>query len=248
MVSNAAVVPGMLGVADMPNRPSAANPLAEQVYQKLKTDIFHFRLFPGDRFSENAIAQHYGVSRTPMRDGLFRLQREGYLEVGFRRGWKVAHINFDQLDQLYDLRIVLEVASIERIASIGATHAAVDALKAIWCVAPDERESDPVIMFEMDEDFHRRLVAATGNAEMLRVHNEVTERIRIVRRLDFLKPHRTSATYDEHSTMLTLIERGKVTEATILLRAHVTQSKLEVRKITLSMLAAARDIKLPFVS
>jgi DNA-binding GntR family transcriptional regulator len=168
--------------------------------------------------------------------------------VGFRRGWKVAHINFDQLDQLYDLRIVLEVASIERIASLGATHAAVDALKAIWCVASDERESDPVIMFEMDEDFHRRLVAATGNAEMLRVHNEVTERIRIVRRLDFLKPHRTSATYDEHSTMLTLIERGKVTEATILLRAHITQSKLEVRKITLSMLAAARDIKLPFVS
>ena len=248
MVSNAAVAPGTLGVADVPNRPSAANPLAEQVYQKLKTDIFNFRLFPGDRFSENAIAQHYGVSRTPMRDGLFRLQREGYLEVGFRRGWKVAHINFDQLDQLYDLRIVLEVASIERIASIGATHAAVDALKAIWCVASDERESDPVIMFEMDEDFHRRLVAETGNAEMLRVHNEVTERIRIVRRLDFLKPHRTSATYDEHSTMLTLIERGKVTEATILLRAHITQSKLEVRKITLSMLAAARDIKLPFVS
>src|SRR5580704_13880094 len=248
MVSNAAVAPGTLGVADVPNRPSAANPLAEQVYQKLKTDIFNFRLFPGDRFSENAIAQHYGVSRTPMRDGLFRLQREGYLEVGFRRGWKVAHINFDQLDQLYDLRIVLEVASIERIASLGATHAAVDALKAIWCVASDERESDPVIMFEMDEDFHRRLVAATGNAEMFRVHNEVTERIRIVRRLDFLKPHRTSATYDEHSTMLTLIERGKVTEAIILLRAHITQSKLEVRKITLSMLAAARDIKLPFVS
>ena len=70
--------------------PSAANPLAEQVYQRLKTDIFSFRLFPGDRFSENGIAQYYGVSRTPMRDGLFRLQREGYLEVGFRRGWKVA--------------------------------------------------------------------------------------------------------------------------------------------------------------
>jgi DNA-binding GntR family transcriptional regulator len=100
----------------------------------------------------------------------------------------------------------------------------------------------------MDEAFHRGLVAATGNAQMLRVHDDVTERIRIVRRLDFLKAHRTSATYDEHSTMLNLIDRGKVAEATILLRAHITQSKLEVRKITLSMLAAARDTKLPFVS
>ena len=127
-------------------------------------------------------------------------------------------------------------------------HAAIDALKAIWCVEPESRESDPVKMFGMDENFHRQLVAATGNAEMVRVHNDVTERIRIVRRLDFLKPHRTSATYDEHATMLHLIERNRLTEAIILLRAHITQSKLEVRKITLSMLAAARDSKLPFVS
>jgi DNA-binding GntR family transcriptional regulator len=241
--------PGASGPQGMPAAPAAANPLAEQVYQQLKSDIFSFRLFPGDRFSENGIAQHYGVSRTPMRDGLFRLQREGYLEVGFRRGWKVAPINFDQLDQLYDLRIVLEVAAVERVGAGGElAHAAVEALKAIWCVEPELRESDPVKMFGMDENFHRQLVAATGNAEMLRVHNEVTERIRIVRRLDFLKPHRTSATYDEHSTMLNLIERNRLTEAIILLRAHITQSKLEVRKITLSMLAAARDSKLPFVS
>jgi DNA-binding GntR family transcriptional regulator len=248
MTVNAQEPPGTVEASPAPTVPSAANPLAEQVYQKLKTDIFSFRLLPGDRFSENGIAQHYGVSRTPMRDGLFRLQREGYLEVGFRRGWKVAPIDFEQLDQLYDLRIVLETASLERIAGGTSPHGAIEALKAIWCVAPELREADPVTMFEMDENFHRQLVAATGNTEMLRVHNEVTERIRIVRRLDFLKPHRTSATYDEHSTMLNLIERGRLTEATILLRAHITQSKLEVRKITLSMLAAARDSKLPFVS
>jgi DNA-binding GntR family transcriptional regulator len=229
--------------------PIAANPLAEQVYQRLKNDIFNFRLFPGDRFSENGIAQYYGVSRTPMRDGLFRLQREGYLEVGFRRGWKVATIDFNQMDQLYDLRIVLELAALERMTAGGdAARAAVDALKAIWCVEVKAREADAVKMFGMDEDFHRRVMASTGNAEMVRVHNDVTERIRIVRRLDFLKPHRTSATYDEHSTMLHLIERKRLTEASILLRAHITQSKLEVRKITVSMLDAARDVKLPFVS
>src|SRR5580692_2184974 len=141
--------------------PAAANPLAEQVYQKLKTDIFNFRLFPGDRFSENAIAQHYGVSRTPMRDGLFRLQREGYLEVGFRRGWKVSEINFEQLDQLYDLRIVLELASLERLTTGDAPHESIAPLKAVWCIETASRESDPLIMFGMDENFHRQLVAAT---------------------------------------------------------------------------------------
>jgi DNA-binding GntR family transcriptional regulator len=224
----------------------SANPLAEQVYQRLKQDIFSFRLFPGDRFSENDIAQYYGVSRTPMRDALFRLAREGHLEVGFRRGWKVCDIDFNLLDQLYDLRIVLELAAIERLS--GVPHDSLNALRHVWCVDESAREADPAVMFVLDESFHRGLVAAAGNAEMLRVHNEVTERIRIVRRLDFLKAHRTSATYDEHAKMLKLIDRGKFAEAGILLRAHITQSKLEVRKITLSMLSAARDSKLPFVS
>ena len=233
-----------------PGVPAAANPLAEQVYQQLKNDIFSFRLFPGDRFSENGIAQHYGVSRTPMRDGLFRLQREGLsgsrlparLESR-RRSTSINSISYTTCASCWKSR---RSSGSARAATIA--HAALEALKAVWCVEPALRESDPVKMFGMDENFHRQLVAATGNAEMLRVHNEVTERIRIVRRLDFLKPHRTSATYDEHSTMLNLIERNRLTEAIILLRAHITQSKLEVRKITLSMLAAARDSKLPFVS
>lgn len=226
----------------------SANPLAEQVYQQLKQDIFSFRLFPGDRFSETDIAHYYGVSRTPMRDALFRLLREGYLQVGFRRGWKVSEINFAQLDQLYDLRIVLETASLDKLASATPPHPGIDTLKSTWCVAVEARESDPVAMFKMDEEFHRGIVRASGNDEMVRVHGEITERIRIVRRLDFLKPHRTSATYDEHAKMLRFIERGKCGEAAMLLRAHITQSKLEVRKITVSMLTESRDLKLPFVN
>jgi DNA-binding GntR family transcriptional regulator len=73
--TNLLETPAVSDAQDAPASPAAANPLAEQVYQQLKNDIFSFRLFPGDRFSENGIAQHYGVSRTPMRDGLFRLQR-----------------------------------------------------------------------------------------------------------------------------------------------------------------------------
>jgi DNA-binding GntR family transcriptional regulator len=236
------------GAGSAGKAPYSANPLAEQVYQLLRRDIFSFRLFPGDRFSESEIAQHYGVSRTPMRDALFRVRREGYLEVGFRRGWKVADIDFQRLDQLYDLRIVLELASLDRLAAHAPMHRVIDELKTIWCIAPGSRESDPATLFGMDEGFHRGLIGATGNGEMLRVHNEVTERIRIVRRLDFLKAHRTSATYEEHAAILNLIDRGKLAEAHIVLRAHITQSKLEVRKITLSMLTGARDSKLPFVN
>ncbi|MFJ9451298.1 MULTISPECIES: GntR family transcriptional regulator [unclassified Herbaspirillum] len=223
---------------------TAANPLAEQVYNRLKEDIFNFRLLPGDNFTETEMALSYGVSRTPLRDALFRMQREGYLDVGFRRGWKVRPIDFDRLDNLYDLRIVLEMAALERLCQNPDPSPGLLALNSIWLVPEDERESEAVKVAELDESFHTNLVAAAGNEEMTRIHTEVTEKIRIVRRLDFLKKNRVLATYEEHGKILKLIAKRKATEAQILLRAHITQSKLEVRKITIWMLAEARQEQL----
>ncbi|MCA1323299.1 GntR family transcriptional regulator [Herbaspirillum sp. alder98] len=220
---------------------TVANPLAEQVYTRLKDEIFNFRLLPGDNFTETEMAQRQGVSRTPLRDALFRLQREGYLEVGFRRGWRVCPIDFDRLDNLYDLRIVLEMASLEKLCQQQEPSAGLQSLNGTWLVAPEARLSDAVMVAELDEAFHTNLVAAAGNDEMTRVHTQVTEKIRIVRRLDFLKKNRVDATYEEHGKILQLIAKRKTTEAQILLRAHITQSKLEVRKITIWMLAEARQ-------
>lgn len=223
---------------------TAANPLAEQVYNRLKDDIFNFRLLPGDNFTETEMALSYGVSRTPLRDALFRMQREGYLDVGFRRGWKVRPIDFERLDNLYDLRIVLEMAALERLCQNPDPSPELEALNAVWLLPEQERESEAVKVAELDESFHTNLVAAAGNEEMTRIHTEVTEKIRIVRRLDFLKKNRVDATYEEHSKILKLIAKRKATEAQILLRAHITQSKLEVRKITIWMLAEARQEQL----
>lgn len=216
-----------------------ANPLAEQIYLQVKDEIFDFNLLPGDRFTETDLAARLGVSRTPVRDALYRLRREGYLEVGFRSGWSVTPFDFVRFDELYDLRILLEEAAIAKLCQMEG-EMPLAALKAIWLVPAEQRETDSHRMAALDEAFHCALVEAAGNREMLRVHQELTERIRIIRRLDFLKDNRIAATYDEHAKILRLILRRKLTEATILLRSHITQSKSEVRKITLHMLHDAR--------
>ena len=222
---------------------SPANALAEQVYLRLKSDIFDFRLLPGERFTETAMAALHEVSRTPMRDALYRLQREGYLDVEFRRGWQVRNLDFAQFDNFYDLRIVLECAALERICQMPDTPAELEALKAIWLVPDDERENDGRVVAQLDEQFHTGLVSAAGNAELTRVHAEVTEKIRIIRRLDFTQDKRVDATYQEHAKLLKLVLRRKATEALLLLRSHITESKLEVRKITLHKLQQARTAR-----
>ncbi|AVB24737.1 GntR family transcriptional regulator [Pseudomonas syringae] len=222
------------------NSPNTTNALAEDVYRRLKQEIFDFYLLPYDRFTETQLADRYQVSRTPVRDALYRLQREGYLDVEFRRGWSVKPLDFNQIDQLYDLRIVLECAAVERICACADVHPELTILRQHWLIDRDCWQIDMQVVADLDEQFHTQLVAASGNLEMARIHQEVTERIRIVRRLDFFKSARIEHTYLEHAAILNALQARKRDEALLLLRSHVEISKLEVRKLTISMLSDAR--------
>jgi DNA-binding GntR family transcriptional regulator len=216
-----------------------ARSLAASVYDNLKSEIFGFFLLPGDRFSENEVAARLGVSRTPVREALFRLEREGFIAVSSRNGWSVKPFDFRLFENLYDVRVILELAATRRICEREQTPD-LAALEAVWLLEPDRRERDPQAMCALDEDFHRSLVAAGGNEELTRIHGEVTERIRIIRRLDFTQSERIDATYDEHAQILRKIARRRADEVALLLRAHIEASKAMVRQITLHRLHSAR--------
>ncbi|MDP2448681.1 MAG: GntR family transcriptional regulator [Polaromonas sp.] len=216
---------------------------ADEVYEQLKRDVSEFKLVPGDRFTETEISERLGVSRTPVRQALFRLQHEGFVEVLFRSGWRVLPFDFNQFEELYDLRMVLETTAAHRLCedALKVNPALLDDLAAIWLVSPEQRSSDTVQVAQWDEAFHCALVAAAGNAEMARVHRDVTERIRVIRRLDFTKQPRIDATYEEHAKILKAIQRRRGDQAALLLRAHIQASQAEVRKITLHQVHLARQ-------
>ncbi len=220
---------------------------ADEVYDQLKQDIAQFSLVPGDRFTENEISERLGVSRTPVRQALVRLQQEGYVEVLFRSGWRVLPFDFAKFEQLYDLRMVLETTTAHRLCDesargpSAADRSALDTLAGIWLVPAAQRSADAAQVSQWDEEFHCALVAAAGNAEMTRVHRDVTDRIRIIRRLDFTQQPRIDATYDEHAKILQALLRNHGDRAALLLRAHIETSQAEVRKITLHQVHMARQ-------
>lgn len=230
-------------VIPVPSEAAEPLTLADQAYVNLKQMIFDFALMPGDRCSESELAQRLGISRTPLRQGLQRLEREGFLNVLPKIGWQVAPLDFDRFDELYDLRILLECHAVQLLAhgEDESRAAPLQALEAIWLLPEAERLADGTQVGWFDEQFHAHLVQASGNSEMARVHREITERIRIIRRLDFTKSARVDATYDEHACILRAITRRRGDEAQRLIRAHIEQSKLEVRHITLDMLYRARQ-------
>ena len=214
--------------------------LAELAYERIKARIFDFDLLPGDRFTETEMAEALSMSRTPAREALYRLEREGFLQVHLRVGWSVRPFDFRQFEHNYDLRLILEEASVRRLCEL-PERPRLDALKDVWLVPKAERLASSKEVASLDETFHTTLVDAAGNPEVARCHRDVTERIRIIRRLDFTQAHRIDRTYDEHAQILRAVIRRRADEANRLLRSHIEASKAEVRKITVHRLYAARD-------
>jgi DNA-binding GntR family transcriptional regulator len=228
--------------------PSVRVSLADEVYQRLKRDLADFVWVPGDRFTESEVSERLQVSRTPVRQALLRLQQEGHVEVLFRNGWRVLPFDFKRFDELYDLRLLIESEAVQRLCEGRAlgdpatAQAILDSLARRWLVPKSRSSTDPQEVCDWDEDFHLRLVEAAGNAEMLRVHQEITDRIRVIRRLDFTRRPRIEATYEEHGKILEAIRARRPDQSRMLLKAHVEFSQLEVRKITLHQLQQARSV------
>lgn len=215
--------------------------LADRAYEEIKKRIFEFELMPGDRVSESELAEQIDVSRTPLRQALQRLQHEGFVEAIPKVGWLIPALDFDKFDALYDFRVLLECHAVRTLCASDTDRSRLHKLSRVWQVPAKERLQDPRKVGALDEAFHAQIVECTGNAEMMRTYREITERMRIIRRLDFYKSERIAVTYDEHAKILAAIQKRRADEAQRLLRAHIEQSRLEVRKITLGMLYQARD-------
>ena len=218
--------------------PKRKESVADRVYEALKEDIFEFRLIPGDRFSEGDVGGRLNASRTPVREALYRLQREGHVEVLFRSGWQVKPFDFQQVEELYDLRITLERTAVHKICGLAEEPAALRTLTALW--NPDHlgRAVGNTVRM-LDESFHCDLVAAAGNREMTRIHREITDRLRIVRRLDFSRDERIDATYVEHAAILEALRNGQASEAADRLTRHIRASQRAVREITMERIREA---------
>ncbi|MDP9901708.1 GntR family transcriptional regulator [Variovorax ginsengisoli] len=229
--------------ADDNPRPPAVR-LADAVYRELRDDIFAFRRLPGDRFAENDVAERLKVSRTPVREALMRLQSEGLVRGYFRNGWEVVPIDLSRFAALYELREMIELHAVRRLCTqrrAGTMQDAVlTALGAPWRVAPAERLTDGLAVAALDECFHLALVGAAGNPETDGVYRQVTERIRIMRRLDFAYGDCIDETYEEHGAILDAITAGDAEHAAALTARHIEDSHTVVQQITIERLEQVR--------
>ncbi|MFP3569156.1 GntR family transcriptional regulator [Paraburkholderia sp. SIMBA_030] len=223
---------------------------ADHVYFSVRDDIFDMRLLPGDRLTEGSIAERFGVSRTPAREALQRLQSDGLMRGYVRGGWEVVPIDFKRFEDLYEMRKLIETFAVGRLVAAdtslsGSVTQMLDRLDAIWNVPHAQRIRDGREMVTLDEAFHQALVTAADNAELSAAMQRVTDRIRVVRRLDLVYGDCIDDTYDEHVALLDAIRNREAERSVALIARHIEGSRAEVRSLTAERLQRARTAMEP---
>lgn len=213
---------------------------SQEVYITLREMILTFELYPGSRFTETDLAEYFGVSRTPVREALRRLEAEHYLKVLPKQGCFVRELDVHDLVQHYQVRIELEMMSLQQ-ACLHMPDSELKKLASDWDpLVQRVRSEHPAQMAEQEEAFHLALAAGGGNQALCRYIRDINHHIRIVRRLDFTSDDRIERTFEEHYNIVQHLLRRDLKPAHNLMRKHINASLEFVRTLTLMELARKR--------
>lgn len=146
----------------LPRRAVHAGSRGEHAYERIREAIQDRRLAPTHRVREEEIAAWLGISRTPVRDALKRLERDGLLTTAGRRGLVVAELDQQQLAELYALRDVLEGLA-ARLAAQHATDTEVAAMRELLARLARTAAADVSGMVRTSRLFHQAMYRAARN-------------------------------------------------------------------------------------
>ncbi|MGD9827223.1 MAG: GntR family transcriptional regulator [Hyphomicrobiaceae bacterium] len=223
--------------------PSAFVSAAEYAYAMLRAGIENGELPPGKRLRETEVSDWLGVSRTPVRQALSRLQTEGLLASGSRSGLVVATLDSDAVTELYEIREVLE-GTAAAFAARNATPAEIEALKGMIA---EERQltKTPEALARHNIRFHRALHVAAHNRFLVKSLNALHDAMDLLRPTTYGVSGRPKEAWNEHRAVVEAIAAGDAAAAEAAARSHVRRS-FELRRVTFlnedDPNAAARDV------
>ena len=207
-------------------------PLRDVVFKTLRQAILKGDMEPGERLMEITLANKLGVSRTPIREAIRKLELEGLVHMVPRKGAIVASISEKDMRDVLEVRVTLEELAV-KLAIQNMEKPDIDQLKK----AARNFESaviarDIVDIVEADVMFHDVIYNKTNNGRLIQIINNLREQMYRYR-LEYVKDARThSILISEHQDIITALEKKNVDEAKNAVRQHiVNQEKGIVRAI-----------------
>lgn len=202
----------------------ASGSRADEAYRYLKTEIVSAKAVPGAPLNEQQIAERLGISRTPVREAIRRLEQEGLVARHPNRGAVVAPLSMKDVLEIWQLREILEpaacriaVARLDRMALAGVGQG----LSSLEGREP--RLEDYESHHRADVALHRLIAEATGNTLLQQVLDMLNGRIARVRMLN--SPTRFHRSLREHLAIVAALRSGDPEAAAEAMRRHLANAR-----------------------
>jgi DNA-binding GntR family transcriptional regulator len=200
--------------------------LSDVVYEELKREILSLELIPGQAISENEICKRFDVSRTPVRDALWRLQEQGFVTTLPYRGTYVTKLNLDEIKQIIYMRTAVETSVICDFMDI-ATPMILEEVRYLIRkqeVIILEKDFTPEKFYRLDSQMHAVWYEVTRKKKIWEILQEAQVHYTRYRMLDFETETNFMRIIKDHNKLLELIQNKDKEGLVTALKEHLTYS------------------------
>lgn len=205
--------------------------LYQEVAERLRQRIFSHELPPGTWVDEQALAEHYGISRTPLREALKVLASEGLVTLKPRRGCYVTEISERDLDEVFAVMSMLE-GECARSSATKASAADLERLRAIHTDLENAAAAGDIDgFFEANQAFHLALQEIADNRWLLQVIEDLRKVIKLSRHHSLFSDGRLAQSLAEHRDILQALLARDGSRAEELMRTHILSGRAALARI-----------------
>jgi DNA-binding GntR family transcriptional regulator len=194
---------------------------AEAVYLETRSRILKGTLAPGSAVNQEVLAADLGVSITPLREALRRLEMEGLIRLEAHRTMIITPLTSRELDEMYAIRMELDPFA----AGLAAVNVSEAQLEIIYRLARQKPATDPILQLERNRGFHRAVYSCCGNNALINLLEQLwdrTDRYRLILIREELQGKATSQ--QDHMDLADALAARKAGLAARLMRAHIRRS------------------------
>lgn len=199
--------------------------LGQHVFDNLKKAIIKGDIAPGSRLIEIRLAQTLGISRTPVREAIHKLEREGYIRKLPRGGFHVLGLDRDDVQETWGIRTVLESYA-ARLATI--KHQKKDLIKLEEKIGLYQRHLDKKNLEKLPQvntEFHDLLYALSGSPRLIKMINDLRDQIHRFRQMILKNEKMAHMSNEDHKRMLKYIGRRDAEGVEKLVREHLIRGQ-----------------------
>ncbi|MBW8090429.1 GntR family transcriptional regulator [Streptomyces hygroscopicus subsp. hygroscopicus] len=196
--------------------------LREEITETLRGAVISGEMKPGAVYSAPSLAEQFGVSPTPVREALLDLAKEGLVEVVRNKGFRVTALSPKDLDDITELRALIEPPTVRRITEQGVSAETLERLRPLAAgIEKAAARRDFIAHVTIDMQFHLALLELAGNPRLLETVKSLRTSSRIYGLRMLPEGGALFSSSHEHTELLDLIEAGDADGAEALMRRHI---------------------------